>query len=256
MSNRRYLFLFIFLGTLSLAVVSANVWMLFGDRIAGISIIETVSAAEIDSMFFCPCCQNPLDKENICCGQAQERIDYIDLLISKNFSKKEIISDYVKKFGIDSFVDEAQEQEFKKELEKTAPLDRPIISLDKSYIDLGDISQKNGIANAFFEIKNTGRTDLVISKMDTSCGCTSSTITFDGIEGPSFSMDMPMPGQPENPTDWSIAIPAGKTAQLKVYYDPNVHKDLKGPVTREVSIYSNDPVNSKIKVQIDLNQVD
>lgn len=216
-------------------------------------VVQSVSAQEIYPMFICPCCGQPLDKKNICCGQAQERIDYIDSMVAKNLSEKEIILDYVKKFGLNSFADKTKQNEFKEELSKIAPEERPIISINPLSINLGDVSQKKGVASAFFEIKNTGKKDIIINKLDTSCGCTSASIVYKSQESPRFAM---AGHGTENPVDWQISILPNETAQLKVYYDPNVHKDLKGPVIREIYIYSNDPIEFEKKVQIELNQVD
>ena len=46
-----------------------------------------------------------------------------------------------------------------------------------------------------------------------------------------------------------------ETAQLKIYYDPTVHRNLRGPVTRIITIYTNDPINPQKDVRIDVNQV-
>ena len=216
-------------------------------------IVQTVSAQEIYPMFVCPCCGQPLDKKNICCGEAQERIDFIDSLVAENFSDREIIFDYIKKFGLNSFADSSKKEEFKAELAKIAPADRPTLEINPLSIDLGDVSQKEGIATTIFEIKNAGKENLVINRLDSSCGCTSAAIVYKGSEGPKFAM---AGHGAENPTDWQVSILPGETAQLKVYYDPNVHKDLRGPVIREVYIYSNDPVEFEKKVQIELNQID
>lgn len=216
-------------------------------------IIQTASAEEIYPMFLCPCCGQPLDKKNICCDAAQERIDYIDSLAAKNLSEKEIILDYAKKFGLNSFADKNKQDEFKEGLAKTAPADRPVAEVVPDLIDLGDVSQKKGIATTFFEIKNSGKQNLVINKLDTSCGCTSASVVYKGQEGPKFAM---AGHGTENPDNWQVAILPGETAQLKVYYDPNVHQELRGPVTREIYIYSNDPIEFEKKIQIELNQTD
>jgi len=59
-----------------------------------------------------------------------------------------------------------------------------------------------------------------------------------------------------NPKGYRLTIPPGDSADLKVYYDPNVHKDLRGLVRRSVSVYSNDPRNKVEEVVISANQVD
>lgn len=216
-------------------------------------IVKSVSAEEVYPVFFCPCCGQPLDKNNICCGQAQERIDYIDSLTAQNLPEKEIILTYIKKYGINSFVDKQKQAEVRNWLVESAPKTRPIISLNTEYYDWGDISEAKGVAVTFFELKNEGEEDLVINKLDSSCGCTSAAIVYKSNEGPRFAMA----GHGiESPTDWEVVIPPSESAQLKVYYDPSVHPDLRGPVTREISIFSNDPIDFEKKVIIELNQVD
>lgn len=217
------------------------------------SLIRPALAEEIYPIFLCPCCGQPLDKKNICCEQAQERIDFIDSLTAQNLSEKEIISAYAKKYGLNSFVDENKAKEFKEELVDKAPGDRPIISLEPESYDFGAVSVKKGVASTLFELKNIGSKDLVINKLETSCGCTSASIVFQDEEGPRFAM----PGHGiENPTDWELTIPAGETAFLKVYYDPSVHLDFRGPATREISVFSNDPIDFEKKVQVELTQID
>jgi len=217
------------------------------------ALISPVLAENIYPMFLCPCCGQPLDKNNICCGMAKERIDYIDSLAAKNLSEKEIILAFVKKYGMDSFIDKNKQNEVKDELAKSAPAERPIIALTNDYYDFGDVPQKKGVVTTLFELKNQGEKDLIINKLDSSCGCTSASIVFDGQEGPRFAMA----GHGiESPTDWQVSIPPEGAAYIKVYYDPDVHNDFRGPATREITVFSNDPIDFEKKITIDLNQVD
>ena len=219
----------------------------------GSPLIQPVSAGEIYPLFFCPCCGAPLDKNNICCEQARERITYIDSLTAAGESKDAIILAYAKKYGLGSFVDENQGKEFKEQLIAQAPASRPIISLISELYDFGDVSETKGIVTTLFELKNEGQKDLIIDKLDSSCGCTSASVIFKGEEGPRYAMA----GHGiENPTDWEIVIPPGESAQLNVYYDPSIHKGFRGPATREISVFSNDPINFEKKVTVELNQVD
>ena len=216
-------------------------------------VAEQAVAEEIYPLFQCPCCGQPLDKNNICCELARERIDYIDVLVDAEISEDKVILAYVKKYGLESFIDEEEQKEFQEKLAKEAPAERPIISINPDFYDFGDISQKKGIATTFFEIKNEGKTDLVIDKLDSSCGCTSASIVYQGKEGPIFTM---AGHGEESPTDWRVVIPSGEKAQLKVYYDPDMHLDFRGAATRTVSVYSDDPIDFQKKVTIELNQVD
>ncbi len=215
------------------------------------SSIKTVSAQGIYPLFECPCCGKSIDQ--CTCPMAKERKNYVDFLTEVKSSKDEIILSYVKKYGLDAFINKNKKEEFRKKLAESAPAERPIITIDPSSYDFGNISQKKGKIFTYFNLKNEGKTNLVINKLDTSCGCTFASIVFRGKEGPLFAMA----GHGyENPTDWEISISPGETAQLKVMYDPDVHKDFRGTAIREIYVFSSDPIDFKKKVRIELNQVD
>mgnify|MGYP005852796031 FL=1 len=217
------------------------------------SLIQPVLAEEIYPLFLCPCCGQPLDKNNICCGMAEERINYIDSLVDQNLSEKEIILAFVKKYGLNSFVNQEKEKEVREWLLAIAPVDRPIISLSPDSYDFGNVSQKAGKVYTYFDLKNEGKSDLIIDRIGTSCGCTFVAIIYKDKESPFFTM----PGHGYTNPEWEgISIPPGETAQLKVMYDPDVHKNFRGFAIREVYVYSNDPIDFEKKIWIELNQTD
>lgn len=216
------------------------------------SSIKSVSAEEVYPMFECPCCGKPIDQCN--CPMAEERKTFIDGLTLEEISEDKAIIAYVNKYGLESFIDKDKQKEFKEKLIQEAPADRPIITLVSDFYDFEDVSQKEGIKSTLFDIINEGKTDLIINRLESSCGCTFGSIIYKGEEGPKFSM--PGHGINEEIGDWQVIIPPKGKAELKVYYDPSVHEDFRGVATRTVSIYSNDPVNFEKKVTIDLNQVD
>lgn len=78
--------------------------------ISGAASFEPVSGDEIYPMFLCPCCGQPLDKNNICCGMAEEMIEYIDAQIAKGLSKEEIIIKTTEKYGINSVVEPKRDE--------------------------------------------------------------------------------------------------------------------------------------------------
>ncbi len=125
----------------------------------------------------------------------------------------------------------------------------PSIQITPGQLNLGNVSQRAGIKTASFSLANAGKSDLVLTGMVTSCMCTSAVLLFDGTESPRFDMHTSNSG-------WSQAIKPGETAELKVYYDPNVHPELRGAVTRTISISSNDPLFAIKTVSIVANQVD
>lgn len=241
---------------LASVVVLANQLFLFTNLPSQIQLIkntisdEPAPAEGIYSLFICPCCGKRLDPNNICCGGAKERIEHIDLLVSQGLSENDIILKMVQKFGMDSLADESQKEKVKAELIKNAPKGGPKIIIEPEVYDFGDVSQSKGITSAVLKIRNSGKADLVIDNMDTSCMCTSASVIYNGKEGPKFNMAMH-----GNPKGWSVTIPPGDEAELKIYYDPNAHKELRGPVTRTIKVFSNDPIEFEKTARIELNQV-
>lgn len=215
------------------------------------SVIEAVEASEIYPMFTCPCCGEPLNKEEPCCGAMIQMIDYIDQEVVLGSSKDEVILATAKQFGIDRLTSEEDQFALKQKLRELAPADAPKLVLTEIDRDLGEVSQTEGIALTDFEFTNQGESDLVINKLSSSCGCTSGSIVYKGEEGPQFTMEGH--GQ-ENPKEWQVKIAPGDNATLRVFYDPSVHPDLEGAVTRTVSVFSNDPVEFEKKVTITLVQ--
>jgi hypothetical protein len=103
--------------------------------------------------------------------------------------------------------------------------------------DLGTIDYRDGIVTLSFTVENRGQGDLVITEMETSCGCTKASLIVNGREGPQFGMR----GHGEWPRGWSARLKPGERAELKVTYDPLAHGIYVGPFDRLVFIYSNDP---------------
>jgi hypothetical protein len=103
--------------------------------------------------------------------------------------------------------------------------------------DLGTIDYRDGIVTLGFTVENQGDGDLVITEMETSCGCTKASLVVNGQEGPQFRMR----GHGEWPRGWSARLKPGERAELKVTYDPLAHGPYVGPFDRLVFIYSNDP---------------
>ena len=130
------------------------------------------------------------------------------------------------------------------------PKDAPIVSISPTVYNFGVVSQANGVVTGMATIRNDGDAPLIIDNMETSCSCTSASVVYDGTEGPSFGMAMH-----GNPQGWSQVIPPGGEAQLKISYDPNVHKTLRGAVTRTITVYSNDPRHKQVTITTRLTQV-
>ena len=89
---------------------------------------------------------------------------------------------------------------------------------------------------------------MVIDGIVTSCMCTTANIIVDGEESPTFGMHA-------KPSSWKQVIKPGEEARLKINYDPNAHPELRGSVTRVITLSSNDPQYPKKDIKVYLNQV-
>lgn len=117
--------------------------------------------------------------------------------------------------------------------------------------NFGDVSVRDGMVSTNFTIRNDGVGDLVFNDMETSCMCTTAALINNGVLGPSFGMKM----HGTNPKNWRAVIPPGGEAILKVDYNPTVHKDMRGPFTRTITISTNDIRDRRVEVRIGGNQV-
>lgn len=118
----------------------------------------------------------------------------------------------------------------------------PRIQVTPKVYNFGKVIASQGTVETTFEVKNVGVSKLVLSGMETSCGCTTAILEKDGQRGPTFGMH-------NNPTDWRQELAPQETASLKVIFDPNFHETF-GPVTRVISIFSSDPGRGEEKITI------
>ncbi|HAJ33631.1 MAG TPA: hypothetical protein DCK79_09745 [Candidatus Atribacteria bacterium] len=97
----------------------------------------------------------------------------------------------------------------------------PTISLSEEEWDFGKIKEDERPVH-IFTIKNTGREELIISRVRSSCGCAATMLSSDNIQ-------------------------PGKSAELKVTFNPTGYNGL---VKKNIYIESNDPQLPKTKVTI------
>lgn len=98
---------------------------------------------------------------------------------------------------------------------------QPDIAIAAKRHDFGQVKQGE-VVTAEIALRNTGKKDLKIEAVSTSCGCTSAQV------------------QPE-------VIPPGSEGKLLIRYDSGVHPD-KGHVQRHIYIVSNDPNEGEVEV--------
>ncbi|HBL39445.1 TPA: hypothetical protein DDZ10_02120 [Candidatus Uhrbacteria bacterium] len=99
------------------------------------------------------------------------------------------------------------------------------VSVSVPRIDFGNIEQSKGPVSATVEIRNDGDGALEIYRVSTSCGCT----TADMDQSP---------------------IASGASRPLIIQFDPLVHPDESGPITRVVYLQSSDPEKPEVEIEI------
>lgn len=214
--------------------------------------INLKTSQEYYAMFQCSCCGRPIDAN--CCGMSRQRKEHLDELLLQGLEENEVVYKMVKKFGFDILMDQSMEQEVRDYIKSQASENPPKIEIENPRYNFGTISQSDGVVSTTFTLTNMGGSDLIIENMDSSCMCTTARLIYAGEEGPIFGMSM----HGDNPKDYSLAIPPGESAQLKVYYDPMAHgrqKKQEITIVREITIISNDPVDFQKKVRIEITQV-
>ncbi len=93
-----------------------------------------------------------------------------------------------------------------------------VIATEHATFDFGQIKEADGKVTHTFEISNQGESPLVITRVIASCGCTT--------------------------PEWTKEpIPAGKTGQISITFDP---ASRPGPFTKTISVYSNGKTGSFI----------
>jgi 3D (Asp-Asp-Asp) domain-containing protein len=100
---------------------------------------------------------------------------------------------------------------------------QPDITVASARHDFGQVKQGQVVATEI-AMRNTGKSDLTIEAVSTSCGCTTAQV------------------EPK-------VIPPGGEGRLIIRYDSGVHPD-SGRVRRHVYIASNDPSKKEVEVII------
>jgi len=217
-------------------------------------LVTPASAQEIGEDFLCPCCDTVV--ADCTCGLAKQRQEFLLNELNSGKNKLEIYEEYIKEYGAEEFKDEATAETVKQYLADNAPEDRPIIEILEETIDAGTLSQSEYAEGDKFEleytVKNVGTQNLIINGIDTSCMCTTAQLILGDQKSPLQGMSH---GK-QKIEEWEMNLTQNEQAILKVFYDPNAHGDFTGQITRTVTLKSNDPINSRIEVKFDLNQVE
>ena len=105
--------------------------------------------------------------------------------------------------------------------------------------DWGQINMNDGKVEARFPIKNDGSTPLVLSEAQTSCMCTTATLSFQGKTSPPIGMHAK--------SAYTLQVPPAQEAELSVVFDPAFHGPSGvGQIDRQVTMRTNDPAKPEL----------
>lgn len=100
----------------------------------------------------------------------------------------------------------------------------PVVTFDAQSFDFGDIKQNEKVDHTF-NLKNDGKSDLIIRNLKTSCGCTAVS--------PSKNV-----------------VPAGETVPIQVTFDT---RGKSGRQNKTITVITNDPKNPTTILRISSN---
>lgn len=102
----------------------------------------------------------------------------------------------------------------------------PVITFEKIHHDFGKISAERKVAYRF-KVTNTGNATLNITRINPSCGCTSTVLG-----------------------KWSLA--PGETTEVEASFDP---RGFRGPIHKSIQVISDDPAHSTMTLTFDADVV-
>lgn len=109
-----------------------------------------------------------------------------------------------------------------------------ISAVNEPFYNFGNISMRNGNVSYFYKIKNSSDSPALISRMYTSCMCTSAALIYKDKKIGPFGM----PGHGFVPKTNEIIAPNDE-AEVEVVFDPNAHGPAGvGKISRVVYIES------------------
>ena len=131
------------------------------------------------------------------------------------------------------------------EIEVTSS-DKVTTQIEKTIHDWGTISMAKGKVEAVFDIKNEGQESLKLYNVATSCTCTTAQLKKGEEKSPLFGM--------HGKSDYILEISSGETAQVEVVYDPAFHgPGGVGPITRQITVQTNDASNPELSFTVSAN---
>ena len=217
---------------------------------------SSVEVAQLYKIFVCPCCGQ--DIGSCTCGMAEERRGLVDQHLAPlaplgaglgaglayGASTNQVHRVMFQAYGAGADFDQGLAAQVRTELAETLPAERPVLVVEPLMADLGTIPIAGGSVRTTFVVRNGGQSDLTITGLQTSCGCTTAVIETAHGTSPVFSANLS-----ENADSWSTTLAPGEDASLAVTFDPMAHgPEATGEIRRVISISSNDPLDSRLDI--------
>lgn len=121
-----------------------------------------------------------------------------------------------------------------------------LLRAPENNFDFGTVSMKDGDVSHSFEVKNEGAEPVRISKVYTSCMCTSAVIV--GADGKKYGR-FGMPGH-DLPTRTNIEVGAGESITVEAIFDPTAHgPSAVGLAQRSIYLETNSTQAPKVEVK-------
>lgn len=122
------------------------------------------------------------------------------------------------------------------------------VNISEKQFDWGSIQYSGPKATKVFTIKNSGTEPLQLTKVKTSCTCTTAQISIDGNNSPLFSMHAGSP--------WVGEVAPGKEAQIEIVFDQTFHGPSGvGPIERYITVETNDANQPNIEFYLKGNVI-
>ncbi len=194
--------------------------------------------ARLYKAFVCPCCGK--DIGSCTCGMAQERRGFVDQQVAEGASQDQVYRAMFQAYGGSAFFDQALVAQVRADLLAELPADRAVMVVEPSEIDLGKVPMEEQVVTVTFTVRNEGQSDLTITSLYTTCGCTTAALETSEGTSPIFGANLA-----ENRSDWSAVLVPGEEALLVGTFDLMFHgPDATGTFRRAIYIVSDDPLNS------------
>lgn len=190
------------------------------------------------------CCKCGVQFNKCECAEAREIKAYIDALIESGVAKDEIFYKVAKKFSPSVIADRQIKEHVEKRLIQEIDAKHALLVVEPASFDFGIVSKKQGKVRKTFQIYNNGSSPLVISNVKTSCACVTASLIVGENKSPYFGTG----GAPDN---WSISIQPNEVAGLEFVLDLHHRSVVIGPLIREVTIFSNDPIYPKLFIRVE-----